>query len=233
MRTITANCRSAEFGRTERLRRTLSIALLTGLLASAGSIAPVFAESFLEITRTGSGFTIDAEEVSVNRILRELAAEADFEIVDATGVSETLAVFTLENQPLPAALKSLLAKQNHLIVYAGSNDPAQPGKVTKVILMRPNAETKPGRKRPSNVSPLAGPGAKPAPKARRAPGASAAYDAARGSAPGSAQGTLNADNTEDFADPEEEFDRLLDDLEPEDADAIREAIEEEFLKNED
>ena len=224
MRTITANCRSADFGRAERLRRTLAIALLTGLLASAGSIAPVFAESFLEITRTGSGFTIDAEEVSVNRILRELAAEADF---------ETLAVFTIEDQPLPAALKSLLAKQNHLIVYAGSNDPAEPGKVTKVILMRPNAETKPGRKRPSNVSPLAGPGAKPAPKARRAPGASAAYDATRGGTAGSAQGTRNADNPEDFADPEEEFDRLLDDLEPEDADAIREAIEEEFLKNED
>ena len=232
MSTTPANCRSTKGPRHGRLRLILPVALLAALLTSVGGILPVRAESFLEITRTDNGFTIDAEEVSINKILRELAQKADFEIVDATGVSETLAVFTVEDKPLPDALKSLLAKQNHLIVYAGSKDPAQPGKVSKVILMRPNSETKQGSKTATNVSPLAGPGAKPTPKARRAPAGAAAYGAAGGSAAGSEQDAGSRDNPDDFMDAEEEFDRLLDGLDPDDADEIRKAIQAEFLKGE-
>jgi len=206
---------------------------MAALLTSVGGILPARAESFLEITRTDSGFTIDAEEVSINKILRELAQKADFEIVDATGVSETLAVFTVEDQPLPETLKSLLAKQNHLIVYAGSKDPAQPGTVSKVILMRPNSETKQSSKTATNVSPLAGPGAKPDPKAPRSTAGPAAGGAAGGSAARADQGAGSADNPDNFMDAEEEFDRLLDGLDPEDADEIRKAIQAEFLKNEE
>ena len=231
MSTTPANCRSTKNPRHRRLRLLLPVALLAALLTSVGGILPARAESFLEITRTDSGFTIDAEEVSINKILRELAQKADFEIVDATGVSETLAVFTVEDQPLPEALKSLLAKQNHLIVYAGSKDPAQPGKVAKVILMRPNSETTLGSKTAANVSPLAGPGAKPEPKARRAPAGAAAYGGA--GAAGSDQDAGSRDNPDDFMDAEEEFDRLLDGLDPEDADEIRKVIQAEFLKDEE
>ena len=75
-------------------------------------------------------------------------------------------------------------------------------------------------------------GAEPTPKARRAPSGAAAYGAAGGSAAGSDQDSGSRDNPDDFMDAEEEFDRLLDGLDPDDADEIRKAIQAEFLKNE-
>ena len=72
-----------------------------------------------------------------------------------------------EGQPLPEALQSLLAKQNHLIVYAGSENPEAQGKIAKIILMRPASETRPGATRGRGASPLAGPDAKPASRETR------------------------------------------------------------------
>ena len=62
MSTTPANCRSTKGPRHGRLRLIRPVAFLAGLLTFVGGILPVRAESFLEITRTDSGFTIDAEE---------------------------------------------------------------------------------------------------------------------------------------------------------------------------
>ncbi len=206
------------------------LACCGGLLLALLSAPPASAESFLEVTESDDGFTIEAEEVSVARILKAIAAKANFEVVDATGVAETLAIFSVENQPLPEALQSLLAKQNHLIVYAGSENPEAQGKIAKIILMRPASETRPGATRGRGASPLAGPDAKPASRETRdAP-------AARGAS--SPTETLTGDpgelaNPQDFADPDEEFDTLLDSLDPADADEIRQALQAEFRANEE
>ena len=118
------------------------------------------AEPFLEISESSDGFTIDAENVSVSKILRGLGAKADFSVVDQTGATETLAIFAIEDAVLSQVLATLLANTNHLLVYGGA-DTAQ---VTRVVLMR--TTTQPARaqtNRARQASPLAGPGAKTPP----------------------------------------------------------------------
>lgn len=212
------------------LSTQVSLVLFAGLLLIVLLVRPASAESFLEVTQSSKGFTIDAEEVSVTKILAAIAVKADFKVVDATGVSETLAIFSVQDQPLAKALESLLAKQNHLIVYAGSENPEAQGKIAKIILMRPASEPRTGAKSGWGTSPLAGPGAKPTPRTAR----KAAPTRSASSPPGTpTENPGDLANPQDFADPDEEFDSLLDNLDPADADEIRQALQAEFRTNEE
>ncbi len=205
------------------------IALLVWLILVGLPVAPVSAASFLEVTQTPAGFSIEAEEISLTKILRAIGSKAGFEVVDTTGSSETLALFSIADRPLDKTLESLLVKQNHLIVYSPGKEPAQAGKISKIILMRPSTGPRTAAQRSLNASPLAGPGAKtslttrPQEAANRAKGIGKTNTA---EAPGART------PSEAFEDPAEEFDSLLDDLDPEDADEIRQALQAEFLANE-
>lgn len=150
-----------------------SVVLLCGLL-QLGACAPAPAEAvFLEVSRSESGFTVDAEDLPVVQILRAIGENAGFEVLDPTGGGEELEFFEVKDTPLEATLRQLLAHTNHLIVYRGSaKEEMAVGTIEKIILLRPT-DPDAARVLRKGVSPLAGPVAPPvraAPDVPEAPG---------------------------------------------------------------
>jgi hypothetical protein len=139
----------------------MRLLLAWGILMLAARAPALAEDGFLEVTRTAAGFTIEAEDLPVARILRAIGDEAGFEVLDPTGGDENLEFFEVEDVSLEAALRQLLADTNHLIVYHGSaKEKTAVGTIEKIILLRPTDPDAPRVLR-KGVSPLAGPVAPP------------------------------------------------------------------------
>ncbi|MFP6665456.1 MAG: hypothetical protein VCC00_14790 [Deltaproteobacteria bacterium] len=149
---------AGSYGLPHRFRARL---LTGGLLTMAACTGAPAEAAFLEVTRSEAGFTVDAEDLPVVRILRAIGEQAGFEVHDPTGGGEELEFFEVEDLPLETTLRQLLARTNHLIVYrGGAKEKMAVGTIEKIILLRPNDPDAPRVLR-KGVSPLAGPVAPP------------------------------------------------------------------------
>lgn len=151
---------------------------------------------FLEVTQEAGIFSIEAEELPLVRVLREVGRQADFKVDDPAGAGAEAEVeyFEVEDAPLDQALAGLLGNTNHLVVYrTGAREEMLVGAIEKIILLRPVDPDAPRVVR-KGVSPLAGP---VAPPVRPAPEAAT---------PEAGDGGVVIDEAEDDADP---IDRAL------------------------
>ena len=137
---------------------------------------------FLEVAREGETFSVEAEEVPLVSILREVGELAGFAVEDpaGAGAGTTVDYFEVTEAPLDQALGGLLARANHLVVYRGeTRQQMRAGAIQKIILLRPTDPRAPRVVR-KGVSPLAGP---VAPPTRPPPELDTAKSTARESAP--------------------------------------------------
>ena len=185
-------------GRTTFGRRGAAIGIALALLAAGGSAA---AQPFVQVSRDGSKFSVDASGASVSAVLEALGREAGFRVQDSRPDVERPPIdIALTGATLDQALNRLLERQNHLIVYRSSAPAAQtePGSIERIVLLGPRSEQpKVPIAKNSGVSPLAGPvqsqppparpphpGAAPVPAPQGRPGAPAAIaQPATGSGP--------------------------------------------------
>jgi hypothetical protein len=148
-----------------RARRGAAISAAL-LLAFSGSVG---AEPFVQVSREGSRFSIDATGVSVSTVLLALGREAGFSVQDSRPDIERPPIdIALNGATLNQTLNRLLDRQNHLIVYRNDapTEQTEPGSIARIVLLapRPDVPKEPVAGAPGS-SPLAGPG-QPVPVAR-------------------------------------------------------------------
>lgn len=158
----------------------------------AAGAAPALAEPFLEVSRQGSRFSVDASGVSVAAVLTALGREAGFRVQDSRPDAQRPPVdIALIDATLQQTLTKLLDRQNHLIVYRevvveAARDGRQDA-IDRIVLLGPRVEAASGPKPQragagaAPASPLAGPVVAAPPQS---PPPAAAPVQANGSAPG-------------------------------------------------
>jgi hypothetical protein len=154
-------------GRTTFGRRGAAIGIALALLAAGGSAA---AQPFVQVSRDGSKFSVDASGASVSAVLEALGREAGFRVQDSRPDVERPPIdIALTGATLDQALNRLLERQNHLIVYRSSAPSAQtePGAIERIVLLGPRSEQpKVPLAKNAGASPLAGPVQSQPPPAR-------------------------------------------------------------------
>src|SRR5262245_29999566 len=104
-----------EMRRTTLARRGAANGFALALLAARG---PVAAQPFVQVSRDGSRFSVDASGASVSAVLEALGREAGFRVQDSRPDVERPPIdIALTGATLDQALNRLLDRQNHLIVY--------------------------------------------------------------------------------------------------------------------
>lgn len=121
------------------------------------------AESFVEVSRHGSKYSVDATGASVTSVLLALGREAGFGVEDARPDLDRTISLVVDDATLEQTLRRVLEQQNHLILYRkGVTDLAAPDAVARVVLLGMRADRSGGVPggTPQNgpASPLAGPG---------------------------------------------------------------------------
>jgi hypothetical protein len=178
------------------------------LLGSGG--AALAQSSFVEVSREGSRFSVDAAGVNVSTVLLALGREAGFRVQDSRPDADRPPVdIELTDATLEQTLARLLERQNHLIVYRSGApaEQAEPGAIERIVLLGPRSE-QPSvpTKQQAGTSPLAGPVQSP-PIARAADGAAPSEPAAPpGAAPDPAEANVLAEAAP--PDPESEQPRF-------------------------
>jgi hypothetical protein len=104
------------------VRREVPAALL-GVALMAGHPATVAsAEPRLSVTYHAPLISIDASEVTVAEVLREVGRAVGFSIVEA-GSSDARLNFSIHDASLPEALQQLLRSENHVLLYGEGTQP--------------------------------------------------------------------------------------------------------------
>lgn len=135
------------------MKRFLSSLSVTILAASAA--APAHAQRFLEVSKSDSGYTVEAEAVTLPEVLTAIGRHAGFTVHDSSPDREPIDVFEVEDATLESTLRQLLGTSNHLMVYrGGAEGQIRDGMVEKIVLLSPG-----NRERPTKpvVTSLAGP----------------------------------------------------------------------------
>ncbi|HEY8518411.1 MAG TPA: hypothetical protein VIS07_23100 [Candidatus Binatia bacterium] len=172
-----------------RLRRCLRAAIVGLPLAlvepvAAQEMAPPGSENGRLVSRTESGYTIDAYETNLVQVLTEIGSLAGFTVEAPDNFNSPLTL-SAENLPLDQLLQRVLRNENYIIVYRGGvQKTAITGEgIDKIFLLsQASSGPMPRAAAATGASPLAGPGAQPA---RRAVPGTKAQPAAQGEqAPG-------------------------------------------------
>ena len=135
------------------MKRFLSSLSVTILAASAA--VPAHAQRFLEVSKSDSGYTVEAEAVTLPEVLTAIGRHAGFTVHDSSPDREPIDVFEVEDATLESTLRQLLGTSNHLMVYrGGAEGQIRDGMVEKIVLLSPG-----NRERPTKpvVTSLAGP----------------------------------------------------------------------------
>ncbi len=196
-----------------------TICLALAPIPAAGQLS----SSFLEVSRSESGFTVEAEDTPLPAVLTAIGKHAGFTVQDSRAERPPLSVFEVRDATLETTLRRLLANSNHLIIYrGGASGLIVDGSIERIVLLSPTQRSPAA---PSEISSLAGPGgtAKPRWQAYAKPGSPRRYGASREPA-----------TDEEFEDEEEfaEEDSLDDEFEAEleYGDALQELGEEAALE---
>lgn len=144
--------------------------IVSGCVSIHFSAGDAPAEPFLEVSREGSRFSIDASGVSVAAVLTALGREAGFQVQDSRPDAERPPVdIALVDVTLQHTLTRLLDRQNHLIVYREAAEPKRESDaeaIDRIVLLGPSVESRAtaestGGSNAIGSSPLAGPVAAP------------------------------------------------------------------------
>lgn len=133
---------------------SIALAAIPARVATAQGYGP-----FLEVSKTETGFTVEAEGATLPQVLSAIGEEAGFKVQDSGAERPPIDEFEVRDATLEATLRQLLGKSNHLIVYrGGTKEKIEAGSVEKVILLSPIKRV---RVADRPASSLAGPGAPP------------------------------------------------------------------------
>jgi hypothetical protein len=163
--------------RTTLARRGAAVGAVSLLSLTLG-LDPAAADPFVEVSREGSKFSVDAAGVTVTTVLLALGREAGFGVEDARPDVDRPIDIAVADATLEQTLRRLLERYNHLILYRTGvpADHVEPDAIARVVLLGPRSgPSGPGRdgaQGSAPSSPLAGPGA-----AARAPARAAALPA--------------------------------------------------------
>ena len=112
-------------------RRAAVLVALVAPLLLVSSATPAPAAN-LTVTVAPSGISVDARDVGVVEVLRELGAKAGFSVVQV-GTTQGKLTITLRGAPLKDALRQLLRHENHTLVYRDAGN--ERDEVDKVVLL--------------------------------------------------------------------------------------------------
>ncbi|MDG2303500.1 MAG: hypothetical protein P8R42_02410 [Candidatus Binatia bacterium] len=133
---------------------SIALVAIPARVATAQGYGP-----FLEVSKTETGFSIEAEGATLPQVLSAIGEEAGFKVQDSGAERPPIDEFQVRDATLEATLRQLLGTSNHLIVYrGGTNEKIEAGSVEKIILLSPSKRVR-AADRPA--SSLAGPEVQP------------------------------------------------------------------------
>jgi hypothetical protein len=149
--------------------------LLAGLVpaTATSSSAQAYGNPFLEVKKTASGYTVEAENATLPQVLSALGAQAGFSVQDSGAMRPPIPFFEASDASLESMLRRLLESTNHLIVYRGGTDQREitEGSIDRIVLLSPvERRQTPPSGGGATTSSLAGPpGTQAPPRAPRQP----------------------------------------------------------------
>lgn len=123
-----------------RLRRNIGALALTSLLwlGFSQSVPAEESKRHLSIIYNAPHLTMEVQEISLRKVLREIGAKVGFSVVDM-GVSRTVPSFSIKDAPLEEALRRLLSGASYVVIYRGEGEGKVPanGVIHKIFLLSP------------------------------------------------------------------------------------------------